>query len=84
MGSITPRLLSDQKVVEELIFSDLEVNDGERSDLYCFFGSEGEVVRIRVPSDAVDSYIWPRGALKLRSSTVASRWSLAIDIPWSG
>ena len=56
-GSITPRLLSAQKVIGELAFLDLECNDGERANLYCFFGSEGEVVRIRMPSDAIDSYI---------------------------
>lgn len=46
-----------EEVTGELSASDLELDGGERTDIYYFWGSLGESVQIRMTSDVVDSYV---------------------------
>ena len=46
-----------EQVAGELSASDAELDDGERVDIYYFWGSAGESVRIRMASDVIDSYV---------------------------
>ena len=46
-----------EDVTGNLSVSDLELDGGERADIYYFGGSAGESVRIRMASDVIDSYV---------------------------